>query len=826
MNKIIKAFFVLGSIALLIWLPDQVFAASPLGTTTGGGGRQVGGAPAPGGVGTTGGGYQVVGGGTASIPGWIPNFQAGGLDIQPSFTPVPTDLSMSYLGQIFGTVGTVLHGTSGQMLGQLFKVFNIGILVVAGIFLIYTIIMTVLNTAHEGEFMGRKWNSAWIAIRTILGIGLLVPSATTGYSTVQVIVMWIVIQGVGFANMAWYSALGYLAQGGQVYTPPSTDTASMVDLVGNVMSMQVCMYYAQNVEQQSQKNLQQTQQQQQAQQAASATASAPPPPVIQNVANFTPLFTVFWDSSPNANLYNSAVKFPGNGYSAAGRQDNQCGQISFGKNANQATLQSDQKAQTLKAAIQQIMLDTDGYAKQIANQVTNNASFSTQVQSAIVGGAADWVNVTLPLTTIGPSLGDALMLGYFKTAAEQGWIMAGRYYYALGSISQKVSAVASVKVNIDQAPAGMTTPPKGTYISFDNPPPINVDGMSVLKNFSPQNKTTLANMLGSQGVTSFVKNARSVANQVDQAGKVNLNIGGSGILAFLLAPITTILLTLIGTITTAVGDPILILQGFGYGFIATATVLWLGGTVGVFALGTASSILSSANPLGYGVEDALLAFIPAFTAFILLFFVMGSTLAFYVPLIPFIIFVFSAIGWLITVIESMVAAPLVALGITHPEGHDLLGKSEQAIMMLMSVFLRPILMIIGLFAGMIVSRVVLRFLNSGFFGIVFDVGDFNIFAFVAVLVIYCYLVVTIVNQAFSLIYVIPDRVMKWLGVSEQSTGAQEALQSSKQASEQYLGGVQSMGGQVGSKIGEQGAAKAKLARETKSKGELSGTGKQ
>ncbi len=189
---------------------------------------------------------------------------------------------------------------------------------------------------------------------------------------------------------------------------------------------------------------------------------------------------------------------------------------------------------------------------------------------------------------------------------------------------------------------------------------------------------------------------------------------------------------------------------------------------------------------------------------------LGANFAYYVPLIPFIIFVFTAVGWMIAVIEAMVAAPLVALGVTHPEGHDLLGKSEQAVMLLLSVFLRPILMIIGLFAGIILSRVVLRFLNSGFFGIVFDVGDFSLFGFVAVLIIYSMLLVTIVNQAFSLIYVVPDRVMRWLGVTEQSSAAQEALQASKQGFEQISGAVQSMAASGGGEY-----AKTQLARRGK-----------
>jgi defect in organelle trafficking protein DotA len=747
------------------------------------------------------------------------NFQLGGMNVQPSFTPLPSDLSVNYLGQIFGTVGTVLHGTSGQMLGQLFKVFNIGLLVLAGVFLIYTIVMTILNAAHEGEFMGRKWNSAWIAIRTVFGLGLLVPSPTTGYSSIQVFVMWIVIQGAGFANMAWYSALSYLAQGGQIYTPPATDSASMIDLVGNVLSMQVCMYYAQNVEQTAQKNLKSQQQT-----PTTNTNTASPAPAINNVTDFTPFVGIYFDQARN--VYNSVVKFPGNGYSADGQQDNACGQISFGTNSTHDALDQDNKANTLKAAVQQIMLDTNTYAQQMVGTGTtppsNSQNFPTQVQGAIVGGAADWVNITLPIRTGGPSLGDALMLGYWKTAVEEGWIMAGRFYFALGNIRKSVSNATSVSVKIDQAPAGIVTPNGGAYISFVNTPQISTANMSRLQNFTSANKESLVQLMGDQGVANQVKKARNLANQVDQAGKVNLNVGASGILAFLLDPITSVLLGVIAQFTTAVGDPILILQGIGYTFMILAAALWIGGTIGVFGVSLATSVLSSIQPAGYATLDTLLVFIPIFVTFILIFFVLGANFAYYIPLIPFIIFVFSAVGWLISVIEAMVAAPLVALGVTHPEGqHDLLGKSEQAIMLLLSVFLRPVLMIIGLFAGVIVSRVVLRFLNEGFFGIIFDVGEFSLFAFVAVLIVYSMLLISIVNQAFSLIYVVPDRIMRWIGeTTDQTSAPQEALQASKQGFEQLSGGVQQMGGSFAGEY----AKKMGPPKREEPKGTVSGSG--
>lgn len=96
------------------------------------------------------------------------------------------------------------------------------------------------------------------------------------------------------------------------------------------------------------------------------------------------------------------------------------------------------------------------------------------------------------------------------------------------------------------------------------------------------------------------------------------------------------------------------------------------------------------------------------------FAVMGAVLAFYVPLYPWVVFTFAAIGWFIAVIEAMAAGPLVCLNMTNPQSHELLGSIKQAIMLLLSIFIRPALMILSFITAMILARVALSFMIQGF----------------------------------------------------------------------------------------------------------------
>lgn len=144
-----------------------------------------------------------------------------------SFISPASDVSIGYLGKLFGSVGGLLAANETTIFGVIFKFFNAGILSISGVLLTYTTIRAIVDTAHEGEAMGKKMGH-WTIIRTIVGVGLLVPKMNTGYTMLQSLIIWMVIQGVGLANMLWVSTLDYLNKGGVIYQGAygTNDTAS------------------------------------------------------------------------------------------------------------------------------------------------------------------------------------------------------------------------------------------------------------------------------------------------------------------------------------------------------------------------------------------------------------------------------------------------------------------------------------------------------------------------------------------------------------------------------------------------------------------------
>jgi len=110
----------------------------------------------------------------------------------------------------------------------------------------------------------------------------------------------------------------------------------------------------------------------------------------------------------------------------------------------------------------------------------------------------------------------------------------------------------------------------------------------------------------------------------------------------------------------------------------------------------------------------MLMALPLLIAWLGVMLAIGYLTAYYIPFVPYMIFTFASIAWLMAVVEAMVAAPIVALSITHPEGEGPFGgKAEQSLMILMNVFLRPSLMIIGYISGIILSYVCVWVINAG-----------------------------------------------------------------------------------------------------------------
>lgn len=173
------------------------------------------------------------------------------------------------------------------------------------------------------------------------------------------------------------------------------------------------------------------------------------------------------------------------------------------------------------------------------------------------------------------------------------------------------------------------------------------------------------------------------------------------------------------------------------------------------------------------------AYIPVVTAVTVPLVALGMMLWLFLPMLPFLVYLFTVIGWFISIIEAVVAGPLIAAGITNPQGHEFLGKSEQSLMLMVSVVIRPALILISFMFSIILTYVAVKLttnlmmvvmseimtkLDTGYLGSYFGV------LFLSYLFVYT--MFQVVNYTFSIVYEVPAKIMRWIGApKEDSVGS-------------------------------------------------------
>lgn len=786
-----------------------------------------------------------------------------------TLTPPASDLSFQYLSNIFGVVSGVLHGSGTQIFGKMFNVFNSSVLALGGIVVTYTFMVSTLNTAGQGEVMGKEWSSIWIPIRSAGGIALLLPKGT-GYSAIQVFMMWVIVQGIGAADRIWDTTLDYLKLGGVIIQQNATGISgtfgatSALPAGAQAQGMQaVAKLFINTICLESyQASLQTT--------YAAHTNYGVPPDVFSLIstqighyqANPASRITIGlpWITSGIANHSQLSALVNADAISNYSIH-NQCGSILITLPTPLTSANNSALAQARLIAVQQMINDLQAAAMVVQTQylatqiptsqlgsrtlptmslgfgdcpvprspcagtgggvcsgttgtctnptLGNGALSSTLFQDTLadyigIVYAASQGGVNASATPNGAGLSAALISG----AKQDGWLMAGSYYINLANANNNAN-------NFTKAWGSSFPITVNRYSDTNAPTGILSNNTAV----SAINKylNGAMNYYTAQGNTGTENNATGtiVAN----------SLSGIVVILGVVAPIFIPIITGIIDIFTGMGEllhsqqsnvnPIAAIAIMGGGMMNVSIGFFITGAVIAFALALGLGAVPCVN-----LGDAPVAMIswvaPLMSGFVAMMFSSGAMMAYYIPLIPFILFTFAGIGWLISVIEAMVAAPLVALGIAHPEGHQAFGKGEPAIMLTANVFLKPSLMLFGYIGGISMSYVGIWILNRGFMSAFYNtVGSMlsqgvigSIFAIIgmpiASICFYTILCTIIVQKAFSLIHVIPERVLKWIGGSveghmeaQMEQEAKAGMQKGAQEGGQMAGGgVKSAGEEV------------------------------
>jgi len=704
-----------------------------------------------------------------------------------SFVPTQGDISVDSLSKIFGTVGNILNGRPG-IVGHLFYTFNFIALAVSIIIFIYHIIFGTMHTASDGEVMGKQEHGARRLIQSTAAVGFLTPTAS-GYCLAQVLVMQLVVWGIGAADSLWNSALDYFIAGGSVYdsfltaptnNPQPTDEDRIVDrnnklmdyrrLMGDMLTLKTCQ-------------------------------------LTRNYQLATGDYNIVYSSSGNSDRTTPTINVGTKGGDAI-----ECGYLDASKVTSG---QANAVINIMNGP--NILTETAEYvAKQHASITVGSPPFtSSKASNGNCGytgssGPTDTSSSQCKFDQLVLRLADnvppgALDLGvklpereFLNDLKAPGWLLAGNYYRVLLRLESGNGSFASI-------PAALQAKSKEVDVYSRESPSFKEKQFpktrDVVRSYwldygSASNKDMIVGTM-QDSYASMEATADSIPKEFEQYQM--LDMASSALLSFLQHL----------RVSAGGGDPLQQLTSYGYdkmntavaGFILTMSASLISGIASITVLGNGVAGMASA------IIGAILPSLYAINGFN---YTQGAILSVYLPLIPVVIFLTSGLGWMIAVIESMVAAPLVALGLILPDGQQhVLGRAEPAVMMILNLFLRPSLLILGFIISLILVFIGLFLLNTSFTTMI-EFAGFQVDGMFGPLVMetaYFALAVVIVKKCFDLIHQVPDKVLLWIGDRSQHVGgADEALGAAKSGTDTGAGHA--------AKTGEASASGAQSERQT------------
>jgi uncharacterized membrane protein YgcG len=790
------------------------------------------------------------------------------------FTWAPSDQSIYFLDQVFGYMDNVLPAPEGMttIVSIMLKTVNTMALVMGSILIITTTIRGLLKTAQEGEFLGKEWSSFWVPVRTLVGVASLFPTAA-GYSILQIMLMWVVVQGIGAADTLWVTVLQYVQALGSPYSivqannstsapipsgPSSSVSGTSITIPTAIQSLMYALTCQETL----------------ARSDSDINSVSTESLYYCNPATKTssdPFCSLSFDdrtkitSTPSNNgIYTYSIGPSGT-----------CGTMQFPDPATytdpnppagttpvitcQGTSLADietcagikQQVITLQSIVATLSmfaaniaeydheyiqfyqgvtparansagLQTPSWISQycLANDIAGNScctpsnappgvtctpasTFPAPYTSS--GGTEQWSDASSDLVTkiiwpygLAPALGNTpdqvgimtnkylgdintavanAMIsnttpqGDLATASQDGWLVAGTYYYEIASKSN----------------TNMTS----------TMPPFSVSAQDP----SMSDNTLSGFRINFNTATSVEQTITGASNPTGQANAPTQATASSALSGVASSITGSFINELSGGGTSS--NPLVAAQAFGENLLITAQVTY----IPLLAISTAIITVANIDALILGsgmtgnISGPVVEFLTAMAWALYMFFAgwcftFGGMLAIYMPLVPYILFTFGAIGWFISVLEAMVAAPFVAIGIMSPTGHEIYGRAEPSLMIILSTFLRPTLMIFGMVAGMILAPQVVTMINGGFnvvIGSIYGGSGHSPGPVELMLLISAYgsLICTTMNKCFALVFMIPDRVLTWLGgqAGAGAGGEAEALSQVKGSVDAAAGGL-------------------------------------
>lgn len=728
--------------------------------------------------------------------------------------PTCDDVTVQALESIFGPVVKVLWQgldpstvtAASSLLGTLFTFFNSGILVIGSIIVSYVAVLGSVNTANDGEVMGKAWSAPWTTLRMVFGGAVLLPTAS-GYSFIQLFVLMLSLWSIGFANGVYKlgMGLGVLKPDGIVTTSYQAGSYfGLRDFAKQYLAASYCARSANTIY---------------ADGGGSPSVMADGSADKQTVNGSRIDYTFFIkDRNATTNL-GGGEPICGTvtltSYTPSGVYSDTSGTQAALDNLRSALL-----AQKVSAAVG-LMQDIDNWVATMPSDIHQTGWDAVQSSqfNALVKSREDWiVGQIATLMSSNEGTVNAGVSSFVGVMTKGGWSMAGGWYQRVGLIRGKLSTITGESV-------GNVTSPSLSALPSDARASLLRDSVTTVA----ETITKKAEQAGNGYSGSTDVKPEDFATLIPKDAKSDINIGS------LDADMSTKFQLLLNGlmkrgVDLAVGtggdvDAVSRMKLTGDLLSSYQAMLWLadasiktavtslrvvvGAVGGVEVLGNKLDMRGVTDPVWdwtMAVPVPIIAKIADSVGY--LAFMFGVAL----PAMPYGLFMIGVVGWMLAVLQTAIAAPLWAIMHMRPS-QTFVGSDAQGYLLLMALFVRPALSVIGLFAAMLVADPCIDYIGKAFFAMRGDVvsstGWVGVLAqfqqFFWWFTAFWGVLLPVMFMIFGLPQVLPDRVLAWLNVGVHDLGASGAsaeLQRNlnaggERAGAEGLEGLGGRGGQIG-----------------------------
>ncbi|OWV31246.1 DotA/TraY family protein [Halomonas campaniensis] len=661
----------------------------------------------------------------------------------------PNDRSRDALEVVFGgivndplAVSGGSSGGSGQqtLVSNVFKILN-GLGLIVGIFLIgYVIFRKIFQAGNDGEVFKRGGENSFAILKVVWGFIGLVPTAS-GWSMAQLVVLWSAsLIGVGTANLATDATLSAFYEGQTMSLEPAMpETTALAESLFNANLCSIGINRG-------------------IQEAQAAGANLGPESII------------------------TSHTIPDTGFILADASRSKiCGGATYPKERQitnsylGVTINPNGYRQAQIEALQQMQSYLQPRVEEYANAVFSkktDSSVSIPSATLIIETAARTYDQHLgSMSSLADNKSNEIREEVVKSIEDKGWWELGAWY---NSIAQANSVVTDNMLSRASS-VGQTINMQGAVASY----------YSQLLSATQVNRQQV-NQVSSAGAGTGSSVGTYNSGSANQQVSEDTNQLISKVFGFFSGQKWANVLIDLSASDNGVVNPIIAMKGLGdwilvggqTSFISYVALkgaagsameandsLW--GMVGGFFTGGISAAIVGA------FAEVISAISPFVIALIFSLFGMGLTLSIYIPFIPFIIWFAAVINWVIFIAIGVVAAPLWAFShLTGEEGAGA-GKTQHGYLFMLNAMLRPVLMVAAFFiaGGIVVMGGTL--LNQLFTPAIQSVQSESItglLSIIAIVGIYISMCLTLIHTSFNLIFLIPDKVMEWIGGSAMSTG--------------------------------------------------------